>query len=85
MIVTLGSKEGFSHMCLALMGAGDTAIVPAPSFPAHMYAVALASGNVITLEVADSEKFLSNVAYTCQHMTRGPSCWSSTIRTILPA
>lgn len=66
-IVCLGSKEGFSHMCLALMGPGDTAIAPAPYFPVHMYAVALASGNVIALEVADSEKFLSNVAYTCQH------------------
>ena len=32
-IVCLGSKEGFSHMCLALMGPGDTAIVPAPYFP----------------------------------------------------
>ncbi len=33
----LGSKEGFSHMCLALMGPGDTAIVPAPYFPgAHL-------------------------------------------------
>ena len=39
-IVCLGSKEGFSHMCLALMGAGDTAIIPAPYFPVHMYAVA---------------------------------------------
>lgn len=29
-IVTLGSKEGFSHLCLALIGPGDTAIVPAP-------------------------------------------------------
>jgi len=29
----LGSKEVFSHMCLALLGPGDTAIVPAPSFP----------------------------------------------------
>ncbi len=28
-IVCLGSKEGFSHMCLALLGPGDTAIVPA--------------------------------------------------------
>ena len=34
-IVCLGSKEGFSHMCLALMGPGDTAIVPSPTFPAH--------------------------------------------------
>ena len=32
-IACIGSKEGFSHMCLALMGPGDTALVPAPSFP----------------------------------------------------
>ena len=71
-MVCLGSKEGFSHMCLALMGPGDTAIVPAPFFPVHMYAVALSAGNVIALEVADGEKFLSNIAYTCQHLYPKP-------------
>jgi alanine-synthesizing transaminase len=71
-IVCLGSKEGFSHMCLALLGPGDTAIVPAPSYPAHLYGVALAAGNAITLEVADSERFLSNIAYTCQHLFPKP-------------
>jgi len=71
-MVCLGSKEGFSHMCLAMMGPGDTAITPAPYFPVHMYAVALASGNVIALEMADSEKFLSNIAYTCQHLYPAP-------------
>ncbi|RIK69636.1 MAG: aminotransferase [Planctomycetota bacterium] len=71
-IVCLGSKEGFSHMCLALMGPGDTAIVPAPYFPIHVYAIALASGNVIALEVAHSEKFLSNIAYTCEHLYPRP-------------
>jgi alanine-synthesizing transaminase len=71
-IVCLGSKEGFSHMCLALIGPGDTAIVPAPYFPVHVYAVALAAGNVIALEVADSERFLSNIAYTCQHLYPKP-------------
>jgi alanine-synthesizing transaminase len=71
-IVCLGSKEGFSHMCLALLGPGDTAIVPAPSYPAHLYGVALAAGNVISLEVADSAKFLANVAYTCQHLHPKP-------------
>lgn len=68
----IGSKEGFSHMCLALCGPGDTAIVPAPYFPAHLYAVALAAGNTVALEVADSDKFLSNIAYTCQHMYPTP-------------
>lgn len=71
-ITCLGSKEGFSHMCLALMGPGDTAIVPSPYFPVHMYAVALAAGNVIALEVANSEQFLSNIAYTCQHLYPKP-------------
>jgi alanine-synthesizing transaminase len=68
----LGSKEGFSHMCLALVGPGDTAIIPAPYFPVHMYAVALSAGNAIALEVADSEKFLTNIAYTCEHLYPTP-------------
>ncbi|MCP4190991.1 MAG: aminotransferase class I/II-fold pyridoxal phosphate-dependent enzyme [Planctomycetaceae bacterium] len=68
----LGSKEGFSHMCLAIMGPGDTAIVPAPYFPVHTYAVALASGNVISLDVRDNETFLRNIAYTCQQLYPKP-------------
>jgi alanine-synthesizing transaminase len=71
-IVCLGSKEGFSHMCLAMMGPGDTAIVPAPYFPIHVYSVALASGNVIALEVRNHDKFLSNIAYTCEHLYPRP-------------
>lgn len=71
-IVCLGSKEGFSHMCLALMGAGDTAIIPAPFFPAHMYGVVLASGNVVALDVANTERYLSNIAYTCEHFYPRP-------------
>jgi alanine-synthesizing transaminase len=71
-LACLGSKEGFSHLCLAIMGPGDTAIVPSPSFPIHVYAVMLASGNVITLDVRQPEQFLRNVAYTCEHMVPKP-------------
>ena len=71
-IACLGSKEGFSHMCLALMGPGDTAMIPAPYFPVHMYGVILASGNVVSLDVADPDRFLSNVAYTCEHLAPHP-------------
>lgn len=71
-IACIGSKEGFSHMCLALMGAGDTAIVPSPSFPIHVYAVMLAAGNVIALDVREPDKFLTNVAYTCEHLYPKP-------------
>jgi len=71
-IACIGSKEGFSHMCLALMGPGDTAIVPSPTFPIHSYAVMLASGNVIALDCRDPNLFLSNIAYTCEHLYPSP-------------
>ena len=71
-VACLGSKEGFSHLCLALLGPGDTAIVPAPSYPVHVYGVALAAANVISLEVGDPDQFLSNVAYTAQHLYPRP-------------
>ena len=71
-IATIGSKEGFSHMCLALMGPGDTAIIPAPTFPIHAYAVILAGGNVIALDVTDPAQYLKNIAYTCEHLYPRP-------------
>jgi alanine-synthesizing transaminase len=71
-IAGLGSKEVFSHMCLALLGPGDTAIVPAPSFPIHVYAVALASGNVISLDCTVPDRFLADVANVCEHLYPKP-------------
>ena len=56
-VATIGSKEGFSHMCLAILGPGDTALVPAPSFPIHVHAIALASANTIALDVRDPQRF----------------------------
>jgi alanine-synthesizing transaminase len=68
----LGSKEVFSHMCLALLGPGDTAIVPAPSFPIHVYAVALASGNVLSLDCTQPDRFLNSIAGMAEHLYPRP-------------
>ncbi len=64
-ICTIGSKEGFSHLCLALLGSGDTAIVPTPSFPIHSYGVVLAGGNYLGIPVHDDAEFLRKVNDTC--------------------
>ena len=45
------------------------------SYPAHLYAVALASANAILLEVTDPQKLLANVDYTCRHMVPRPKVW----------
>ena len=71
-VATIGSKEGFSHMCLALLGPGDTALVPAPSFPIHVHAIALASANTIALDVQDPQAFLANVGRVCESLTPKP-------------
>jgi len=71
-VTTIGSKEGFSHACLALLGPGDTALAPAPTFPIHAHAVGLANANVITLDVRDPQVFLENVARTCQSLFPRP-------------
>ncbi len=71
-ITVIGSKEGFSHMCLALMGPGDTAVVGDPYFPIHVYSVALAGANVINVPLGNDEAFLGRVAYVAEHLYPKP-------------
>ena len=71
-LACLGSKEGFSHMCLAMLGPGDTAIVGDPAFPIHIYGVALAGGNVISVPLGNDQKFLDSIALVCEHMFPRP-------------
>jgi alanine-synthesizing transaminase len=71
-LACIGSKEGFSHMCLAMMGPGDTAVVPDPAFPIHNYAVALAGGNVISVPLGNDEKFINNIANVIEHLYPKP-------------
>ena len=37
-VATIGSKEGLSHLSMVMVEPGDTAIVPSPAFPPHIYA-----------------------------------------------
>jgi len=68
----IGSKEGFSHACLALLGPGDTAIVADPAFPIHVYAVALAGANVISVPLGCDQAFIDRIAYVCEHLYPRP-------------
>src|ERR1700722_3615376 len=43
---TIGAKEGFSHLMLTLVGPGDTALVPSPSYPIHIWGPILAGADV---------------------------------------
>jgi alanine-synthesizing transaminase len=71
-IACLGSKEGFSHMCLALLGPGDTVVVGDPAFPIHVYGPALAGANVISVALGNDEAFLERIAYVLGHLYPRP-------------
>ncbi|MCX5660158.1 MAG: aminotransferase class I/II-fold pyridoxal phosphate-dependent enzyme [Planctomycetota bacterium] len=71
-IATIGSKEGFSHLILALMGPGDTAVVADPAFQIHTYAVVLAGGNVISVPLGNDQAFLDRVERVLDTATPKP-------------
>jgi alanine-synthesizing transaminase len=45
-IVTIGSKEGLSHLALAMVETGDAVLVPNPSYPIHPYGFVIAGADI---------------------------------------
>jgi alanine-synthesizing transaminase len=50
-ILTIGAKEGYSHLMLAMLSAGDSAIVPTPTYPIHYYAPIIVGAEVRALDL----------------------------------
>ena len=71
-VACIGSKEGISHMLLAMLGPGDTAVVGDPAFPIHVYGVALAGGNVISVPLGNDDAFLERIRYVAEHLFPRP-------------
>lgn len=70
-IGTIGSKEGISHLCLAIIGAGDMVLVPTPTYPIHNYAVIIANGDVVHVPMGNEEDFFKNLINAFkQHLPR---------------
>ncbi len=71
-ICTIGSKEGISHLSLALVGPGDTVLVPAPAFPVHIYAVIIAGGSVIRTPLDGQTSFPDRIVQMCENVLPRP-------------
>jgi alanine-synthesizing transaminase len=52
-VTTIGAKEGLTHLMWVLLGPGDSAIVPSPSYPIHLAGPGFAGANVITVPMVD--------------------------------
>ena len=60
-IVTIGVKEGISHLSLAITNPGDLVMVPSPTYPIHTYALVIANGNVVQVPLSQGDDFFSNM------------------------
>ena len=60
-ITTIGAKEGLSHLMWVLLGPGDTALVPTPSYPIHIYAPLFAGADVRQVPLGVGEDFFANL------------------------
>ena len=71
-VACIGSKEGFSHACIALLDPGDTVLVPTPAFPIHIYGPALAGANVLRLPMGTETAFLRQLDDVSRHLYPRP-------------
>jgi alanine-synthesizing transaminase len=71
-IVTIGSKEGIAHLCLAILDSRDTVLVPNPSYPIHIYGPVIAGAHIVSVPVHDQEQFLAQLEEIIPRMTPRP-------------
>ena len=71
-IVTLGVKEGLSHLLLAMVGPGDVVLTPTPTYPIHMYGAVIAGGDVRGVALGPEEDFFENLTRAYQQSQPRP-------------
>jgi alanine-synthesizing transaminase len=60
-VVTIGSKEGLSHLVLATIGPGDVVMTPTPAYPIHPYSVIIAGGEVRSVPIGPGIDFFDEM------------------------
>jgi alanine-synthesizing transaminase len=60
-IVTIGSKEGISHLALAALDSGDIVLVPNPSYPIHIYGPVIAGADIRHVRITPGVDFFAEL------------------------
>lgn len=73
-IVTIGSKEGIAHLCLAVLDDADTVAVPNPSYPIHIFGPVIAGSKVqsIAIDEGGADALLAKLEYELPRMQPRP-------------
>lgn len=71
-IVTIGSKEGLAHLMLATLDAGDTVLVPNPSYPIHIYGAIIAGASIQSFRMGSGVDFFKSLSATFASRFQSP-------------
>src|SRR3989338_1973688 len=66
-IATIGSKEGLSHLALAIIGPGDVVFVPNPTYSIHTYSVIIEGGDVRGIPLLPGRDFFDELLNAVKH------------------
>ncbi len=62
-IVTIGVKEGMSHLILVTIRPGDVVFTPTPTYPIHPYSAIIAGGDVRGIPLGPDSDFFENLMH----------------------
>ncbi|NLI83211.1 MAG: aminotransferase class I/II-fold pyridoxal phosphate-dependent enzyme [Deltaproteobacteria bacterium] len=62
-VVTIGAKEGLSHLVLALISPGQVVFAPNPTYPIHPYSAIIAGGDVRSIPIGTDRNFLEDLEH----------------------
>jgi alanine-synthesizing transaminase len=74
-VTTIGAKEGLSHLMWVLLAPGDSALVPSPSYPIHIYAPLFAGAEVRQVRLGDGAEPSASEAFFDNLMESWESAW----------
>ncbi|OEU44881.1 MAG: alanine transaminase [Desulfobacterales bacterium S7086C20] len=60
-IVTIGAKEGISHLVLVTIRPGDVIFSPSPTYPIHPFSAIIAGGDVRGIPLGPDQDFFENL------------------------
>jgi alanine-synthesizing transaminase len=60
-ITTIGAKEGMSHLMWVLVQPGDSAVVPSPSYPIHIFAPQFAGASITSVPMSTTGDFFEEI------------------------
>ena len=63
-IVTIGAKEGISHLMLVTLGPGDVMLSPNPTYPIHPYSSVISGADVRYVPLGPDKDFFENLVAT---------------------